>query len=225
MLAADRTLFLLVNAGLDTPDWVIEAARLLSAGVPIAVPAALLGVAVLQPRRRAPLLAALLAMALCWVAVVALRGLLPMPRPAAYGLGIQWLAHGARAGFPSLHTAAAFAFAGTLAWLRWQPLASAVLLLALGVGWSRVALGLHFPSDVLGGAVLGLAVAGATVAVGVRVCRRRASTAPRRRPKLATLAPDGQGTPVPAFTQKELPCCKPPTSLPRSTMARTTRTR
>ncbi|HMN21688.1 MAG TPA: phosphatase PAP2 family protein [Ottowia sp.] len=179
MLAADRTLFLLVNAGFDTPTWVIGAARLLSAGVPIAVPAALLLVAVLRPRRRAPLLVALLATTLCWCAVVVLRDLLPMPRPAAYGLGIQWLPHGVRAGFPSLHTAAAFAFAGTLAWLRWQPLASGLLLLALGVGWSRVLLGLHFPSDVLGGALLGLAVAGATVAVGSHV--RGGRTDGRRR--------------------------------------------
>lgn len=59
--------------------------------------------------------------------------------------------------FPSGHTTAAFALAVTLAGLypRWT--APALLYAAL-VGWSRVALHVHHPSDVLMGAVLGSVV-------------------------------------------------------------------
>jgi undecaprenyl-diphosphatase len=66
--------------------------------------------------------------------------------------------HAADAGFPSDHATAAFAIAGTLmlrlGWQWWPVLAAAVLLSVV-----RVVLGLHYPTDVLGGAVLGLAAA------------------------------------------------------------------
>lgn len=71
--------------------------------------------------------------------------------------------------FPSGHATGGFAFAAfvatvllgasepgtdgrTKAWL----LSSVVFLLATGIGLSRIALGVHFPIDVLGGAVIGL---------------------------------------------------------------------
>ncbi len=64
----------------------------------------------------------------------------------------------ALASFPSGHAATAFALAAVLS--RWYPRWSGVWLgLAVAVGWSRIVLGSHFPSDVLGGAVLGVAVA------------------------------------------------------------------
>lgn len=72
---------------------------------------------------------------------------------------ILFTKHAADAGFPSDHTTAAFAIAGTLVlrlgWRWWPVLAAAVVL-----GVVRVGLGLHYPSDVLAGAVLGLAAAG-----------------------------------------------------------------
>jgi undecaprenyl-diphosphatase len=59
--------------------------------------------------------------------------------------------------FPSGHATTAFALATLLSF--WYPRWTAVwLVLATGVGWSRIVLGSHFPSDVLGGAVLGMAV-------------------------------------------------------------------
>jgi membrane-associated phospholipid phosphatase len=62
----------------------------------------------------------------------------------------------AQASFPSGHTATAFALAVLLS--LWYPRGTAVwLALAGGVAWSRVALGSHFPSDVLAGAALGSA--------------------------------------------------------------------
>ncbi len=60
-----------------------------------------------------------------------------------------------RHAFPSGHTAAAFAMAGLLAlhgkgWTAWLPVPVALL-----VGLSRIALGVHWPLDALGGALAG----------------------------------------------------------------------
>jgi undecaprenyl-diphosphatase len=56
--------------------------------------------------------------------------------------------------FPSNHASNTFAFAllGTLCFRNWVLL---VYTFALLVGYSRVYLGVHYPSDILGGAVLG----------------------------------------------------------------------
>jgi len=60
--------------------------------------------------------------------------------------------------FPSGHAATSFAAATVLTATspRWGPL---WFLLALAIGFSRVYVGVHYPLDVLGGAVLGAAIA------------------------------------------------------------------
>jgi membrane-associated phospholipid phosphatase len=59
--------------------------------------------------------------------------------------------------FPSGHTAAAFAMAGILAW-RWPRATWLWYFLATGVAVSRVLVDVHFPSDVILGALLGTLV-------------------------------------------------------------------
>jgi membrane-associated phospholipid phosphatase len=59
------------------------------------------------------------------------------------------------ASFPSSHVANAFALALVFA-RRWRRAAIPLLLAAALVGWSRMYLNRHFPSDVLGGAVVGV---------------------------------------------------------------------
>ena len=72
--------------------------------------------------------------------------------------------------FPSGHAATAFACATVLAcWDR--RLAVPAFVLAAAIGWSRVYVGVHWPLDVLGGAVLGVLVATALLRL-LRALRR-----------------------------------------------------
>lgn len=72
--------------------------------------------------------------------------------------------------FPSGHTAAAFTFAGVIAMMRFiaLPVKLLLVLLAVLVGVSRVAVGVHWPLDVMGGAVVGWVAAAAGAAIAVR---------------------------------------------------------
>jgi len=95
---------------------------------------------------------------------ILLKNLACRARPNAAGAGEFFSrfpclpAEYAVASFPSGHATTAFALATLLSlWYpRWAP---AFVALAGLVALSRVALGAHFPSDVLAGAVLGMGVA------------------------------------------------------------------
>jgi len=78
--------------------------------------------------------------------------------------------------FPSGHTNTAFASAVLLVGLlgrRFWP----ALFVAASVGWSRLYLGVHFPSDVITGAVLGSGFAWAVMAVMRKLRRPRPASA------------------------------------------------
>ena len=90
--------------------------------------------------------------------------------------------------FPSGHALFATAFFGGLAALLWGRLvhpalrlAAVVLALALIalIGFSRIYLGVHYPSDVVGGVAAGTVWVGA-VALGDRIASRRRRAAPAR---------------------------------------------
>jgi undecaprenyl-diphosphatase len=66
--------------------------------------------------------------------------------------------------FPSGHAASSFAGAAVLTWLA-PRLAVPFVVLALAISYSRVYVGVHYPADVAAGALLGLAVAAAALAL------------------------------------------------------------
>lgn len=175
MFELDLVLFQALNADASTLPAVVTLARWVSQQLPTAMGGLLLGCLVLgNAAQRRALAQALASMALAWVGVQLLRAAIPVPRPAQLGIGIQWIEHAARAGFPSMHVAGAAALAASLA-LR--PVAGLPLLAAVvtaAMAWSRVCLGVHFPSDVLAGLLTGGAAAAAVHALAAHTPRLRA---------------------------------------------------
>ena len=123
-------------------------------------------------RRPEILWSALLAGILCAFWVYTLKQGFNMPRPAAVLPADSFTIIGPslrQGAFPSGHSATAWCMAGVLwccvtsRWLRWV-----IVVLALGVGVSRIMVGAHWPVDVLGG----MAVGSLCAIAGVGLARR-----------------------------------------------------
>lgn len=84
------------------------------------------------------------------------------PRPFMIPLGHTWISHPADNSFPSDHGTVMFSAAFALLSLRLRALGLLMLLAALPVAWSRIYLGVHFPLDMVGAALV--AVGGVIVA-------------------------------------------------------------
>jgi undecaprenyl-diphosphatase len=144
--------------------------------------------------RRRPLLAAsalavLAAGAGVVVATVAGK-LIGRPRPfAAHPHQIHaFLAHAPDPGFPSDHATAAFAI-GTVLLLVLGARTLPVLLAAVALAISRVLVGIHYPGDVIAGALLGAAAGVVVVLLARRLIPAVTEATPRapRREKLGAV--------------------------------------
>jgi len=100
--------------------------------------------------------------------VESLKRLVDRPRPGGSR-------NRSNASFPSSHAANAFAIAFVLA-RRWPRGSPFFVLLAAAVAWSRMDLDRHWCSDVIAGALLGLGLAWAALALWRRRQARPAST-------------------------------------------------
>ena len=108
------------------------------------------------------------------------KGIVRRPRPwAAYPGELECLQPVPSHSFPSGHTSFAFSAATslTLAYPRWY-VALPAYLWAGAVGYSRMYVGAHYPSDVIAGAILGTACAATVRLLRLRISQDRPGWAP-----------------------------------------------
>lgn len=158
--------------------WALSNAGFFHTMAPLS--AACLLLAVFSKRWRVPALFVVAVTLLCWGAADGFQHYFARPRRD------DWLIrHEHSFSYPSSHAAISvgfYALWGVLLlrsalprWLRWSA-GSLLLLLALGIMWSRLALAAHYPTDVFGGALLGAVVVLLALALlrtaGVRLLER-----------------------------------------------------
>ncbi len=186
LLALDRRLFDLINGAWTHP--VLDAVMVTVTDFdPWRVPLILLLLALLAKGRtetRVAVLLAILAVACAdQVSSALMKSLVHRERPFHEVEGVRKLVGAYGWSFPSSHAANSFA-AGTFLALRFRRFRPILALSAL-VAYSRVYVGVHWPSDVLAGAALGAAIGAAFHALD-RTLRTRAA---RRRPPAKDASP------------------------------------
>lgn len=158
-----------------SPHWLTALALFATSHLPELMAGGTVGVFVTGDRTvRWRVMQVVIALSMAWMLARLGQHFFPIDRPFVLGLGKQWLPHAATHGFPSVHASAAFGFATAVAltagrW-HWALLALAAAVL---VAWSRVHLGLHLPSDVLAGALVGTTSAWLTCSLFFRNPMRR----------------------------------------------------
>jgi undecaprenyl-diphosphatase len=158
----NQHLFLLMNAPANASLLVIALARYIAEILIWLVPITLVvgwfkgG----EANRRALLVAALSGAAGLLLAQL-LGWLWPHARPFAMGLGTNHLAHGVDSSFPSDHLTLIWSVAfSLLTHPRLRLIGVALAMLGLPVAWARIYLGVHFPLDMVGAALVAILSAG-----------------------------------------------------------------
>lgn len=109
--------------------------------------------------KKEEVLHALLASLIAWVLAEVIKRFFPTLRPfQANGHQILTLTTPMDGSFPSGHSAASFALALTI-WLHDRKTGWIFLIAALTIGIARVIGNVHYPVDILGGALVGVLVA------------------------------------------------------------------
>lgn len=188
-MRADRTAAVWLNEFVAGHQWLADAIVAVERAVVALVAVCLLALLARRSSRRAHLRALLASLAAAAVAFVTswLLGLLNsrqrpfVDEPERVELLIP---HAADAGFPSQHAAVSFAIATVLALLLPRTALLALALAAL-IAVGRIAVGVHYPIDVLAGAVIGCATAFVVIAAQTRLIATRRNWGQRRAPRHA----------------------------------------
>lgn len=167
----DFTLFLFINQGLHNA--ILDSSMLF-----ITNRGYLLFIAVITPLFLKDWRKGFLVFALCSAGFIIadntvdiLKYLIARPRPCGELQNVRLLVPClASFSFPSGHASTSFAMASIIGYLFRRGAIPAFIIAAL-VAYSRIYVGVHYPSDVLGGAYLGIVTGGCIIAVHNRAAR------------------------------------------------------
>ena len=162
MEGLNQSLFLLLNAGPGASDVAIAAARFLADRLIWLLPAGLvIGWLRGSPATRHVLMAATVS-GLAGLLINQLIGVIWYhPRPFEIGVGRVLIEHVRDSSFPSDHLTLIWAVAFRLLWHDQSRRAGwTVAVLGVPVAWARVYLGVHFPLDMLGSALVAVGTTG-----------------------------------------------------------------
>ena len=160
-LSLDETLVTAAHSALEPHTWILALAVAVANWGILLLPVILLGLWLRGgPVARQSTITATLSATVALTVAGIISFVFYEPRPFALGLTPNFLDHVADSSFPSDHVAIMAAVAAAL-WLgTYRSLAGLVALALLAVGAARVALGVHFPSDILAATAIGMIVAG-----------------------------------------------------------------
>jgi undecaprenyl-diphosphatase len=151
----NQTLFLALNAGEAPWSGVVLFALVAAKALILLVPLHLILIWVGGERAvRFVALSALLALVIAIAINGVVGALVYSPRPFVIGLGHTLIEHRPNSSFPSNHATVFFTYAASLAVYGRRTLAAWFIGIGLVVAWSRIYLGIHYPGDMLGAALV-----------------------------------------------------------------------
>jgi undecaprenyl-diphosphatase len=152
----NQALFLKMNALPGTAPWILAIAIFIAKHLIVFIPILLIALWLWGDRHKKEVALQAFVVTLLGLLISQMIGWIwPSPRPFMLGLGHAWLAHAPNYSFPSDHATIFACVACTLFFQQERKLAWLICLMGIGVAWSRVYLGIHFPLDILGGILLG----------------------------------------------------------------------
>lgn len=155
----NESLFLLVNANKESPAFLLSLALFAADYLLYIVPIALLAMWCWGNRRET----AFRALCVCLIALglgQVISAIYFHPRPFMVPIGHTFAPHAADASFPSDHGLLMFSVSFAFLLCRERLLGGAMFAIGLLIAWSRVYLGIHFPFDMLGAAIVSAAACG-----------------------------------------------------------------
>jgi len=155
MTNLDNQLFLLLNAGPNPSLSVAWVAVVVTKYLMLLIPVYLIGLWLTGTgRNRLTAIALALALVIALIMSSAVGLVYFRPRPFMIGLGSALIEHRPNSSFPSNHCLAFATCAAILFFLRRKGAAWVAVGLAVLMGWSRIYLGVHYPLDMVGSAVV-----------------------------------------------------------------------